>query len=328
MQSIPALPWNRCVEMIIVYIIHILFLDIDSHNSKKKHLFITIENKVSMAARIIDGKKIAGKILNDLKSKIRNMKEKPGLALVLVGDNPASEIYVNFKEKACKDVGFYCERFDLDKDISEIDLLKLVSDLNQKPNLHGILVQLPLPKQIDEKLITNSILPHKDVDGFTPVSLGSLISENTILAPATARAILHLIESTGIKIEGKNAVVVGRSNIVGKPTAMMLLEKNATVTICHSKTKNLAEHTKKADILVVAVGRPRLITKEMVKEGSVIIDVGINRLDGKVIGDVDFDNVKDAAGFITPVPGGVGPMTIAMLMENTLKAMELAQKIT
>jgi len=279
-----------------------------------------------MPAKIIDGKKIAEKILNSLKSKVKSLKQKPGLALVLVGNNPASEIYVNFKEKTCKDVGFYCERFNLDKNIGELDLLNLVNNLNQKTNIHGILVQLPLPKLIDKKLIVNSILPHKDVDGFTPLNLGNLVTENTILAPATARAVLHLIESTGIKIEGKNVVIVGRSNIVGKPTAMMLLEKNATVTICHSKTRNLAEHTKKADILVAAAGKPKLITKSMVKEGAVVIDVGINRVDGKIIGDVDFVNVKEVAGYITPVPGGVGPMTIAMLLENTLKAMELAQK--
>jgi len=280
-----------------------------------------------MTAKIIDGKKIADKILNELKKKIKNLKQKPGLALVLVGNNPASEIYVNFKEKTCKEVGFYCERFNLDKDIGELDLLKLINELNQKTNLHGILVQLPLPKQIDEHLIVNSILPHKDVDGFTPVNLGNLVSENTIMAPATARAVLHLVDSTGIRIEGKNAVVVGRSKIVGKPLAMMMLEKNATVTICHSRTKNLAEHTEKADILVAAVGKPRLITREMVKEGAVVIDVGINRIGNKIVGDVDFENVKEVAGFITPVPGGVGPMTIAMLLDNTLKALELAQKI-
>lgn len=280
-----------------------------------------------MPSKIIDGKRISEKILNELKSKIKNMGQKPGLALVLVGDNPASEIYVNFKEKTCKEVGFYCERYNLDKNTGEIDLLKLVNELNQKKEIHGILVQLPLPKQIDGHLVINSILPHKDVDGFTPLNLGNLISENIMIAPATARAVLHLIESTGIDIEGKNAVVVGRSTIVGKPTAMMLLEKNATVTICHSKTKNLAEHTKKADILVVAAGKPKLIKKEMLKENAVVIDVGINRVDGKITGDIDFDDVKEIAGYITPVPGGVGPMTIAMLMDNTLKAMELAKKI-
>ena len=280
-----------------------------------------------MPAKIIDGRKIADKILNNLKSKIKNMKEKPGLALVLIGDNPASEIYVSSKERAFKEVEGYCERYKLDSNIGELDLLKLVNDLNQNPKIHGILVQLPLPKQIDENLVTNSILPHKDVDGFTSVNLGHLMSGNTILAPATARAVLHLIESTGTGIEGKNAVVVGRSNIVGKPVALMLLEKNATVTVCHSKTKNIAEHTKKADILVAAAGKPKLITRDMVKQGAVVIDVGINRVNGKIVGDVDFENVREIAGFITPVPGGAGPMTIAMLMENTLKAMELANKI-
>jgi len=255
------------------------------------------------------------------------MKEKPGLALVMVGSNPASEVYVNFKEKDSKEAGFYCERFNLDEKISEMDLLNLINGLNNNEKIHGVLVQLPLPKHIDEKLVTDAILPHKDVDGFTAVNLGNVLSEKTILAPATARAVINLIESTGTKIEGKNAVVVGRSNIVGKPVALMLLEKNATVTICHSKTKNISEYTKKADILVVAVGKVDLITKEMVKEGAVVIDVGINRVGNKLIGDVDFDSVKEVAGFITPVPGGVGPMTRAMLMENTLKAMELSKKL-
>ena len=278
-----------------------------------------------MPAKIIDGKKIAEKILSDLKSEIKGMKEKPGLALVIVGDNPASEIYVSSKEKTFKEVEGYCEKHNLSKDISEMDLLNLVNNLNNNPKIHGILVQLPLPKQFDEKLITNSILPHKDVDGFTSVNLGHLFAGNPILEPATARAVMKLIESTGINLEGKNAVVVERSNIVGKPVAMMLLENNATVTICHSRTKNLSEYTKKADVLVVAVGKPKLIIKEMVKPGAIVIDVGINRVNGNIVGDVDFENVKEVAGFITPVPGGVGPMTIAMLMENTLKAMELAK---
>ena len=277
-----------------------------------------------MPAKIIDGNKIAKSILENIKYKIKNMKEKPGLALVMVGNNPASEVYVNFKEKDSKEVGFYCERYNLDEKTSEMDLLSLLTKLNNNPKIHGILVQLPLPKQIDEKLITDSILPHKDVDGFTTLNLGSLMSENEVLAPATARAVIRLIESTGTKIEGKNAVVIGRSNIVGKPVALMLLEKNATVTVCHSRTKNIAEQTKKADILVVAVGKPNLIKKDMVKEGAVVIDVGINRVGNKLIGDVDFESVKDVAGFITPVPGGVGPMTRAMLMQNTLKAMELS----
>ena len=280
-----------------------------------------------MPAKIIDGKKIAEKIISEIRSKVKNMKEKPGLALVMVGSNPASEVYVNFKEKDSKEAGFYCERHNLDESASEMDLLNLVNQLNNNPKVHGVLVQLPLPKHLDEKLVTDAILPHKDVDGFTAVNLGNLLSEKTILAPATARAAIHLIESTGTKIEGKNAVVIGRSNIVGKPTAMMLLEKNATVTVCHSRTRNLAEYTRKADILVVAAGKPDLVTKDMVKEGAVVIDVGINRSGDKLVGDVDFDSVKEIAGFITPVPGGVGPMTRAMLMENMLKAMELSSKL-
>ena len=281
-----------------------------------------------MPAKIIDGNKIAKSILENIKNKVKNMKEKPGLALVMVGHNPASEVYVNFKEKDSKETGFYCERYNLEEKISEMDLLNLLNQLNNNPKIHGILVQLPLPKHIDEKLITDSILPQKDVDGYTSVSLRNLMSDNAIIAPATARAVRHLIESTGTKIEGKNAVVVARSNIVGKPVALMLLEKNATVTLCHSKTKNLAEHTTKADILVVAVGKPNLIKKDIVKEGAVVIDVGINRIGNKLVGDVDFENIKEVVGFITPVPGGVGPITRAMLMENTLKAMELSKKFS
>ena len=276
-----------------------------------------------MPAKIIDGNKIAKSILESIKNKVKSMKEKPGLALVMVGSNPASEVYVNFKEKDSKEAGFYCERYNLDEKTSQMDLINLLNQLNNNSKIHGVLVQLPLPKQIDEKLITDSILPKKDVDGFTTVNLGNLFSDKTIIAPATAVAVIHLIESTGIKIEGKNAVVIGRSNIVGKPTAMMLLEKNATVSICHSKTKNLAEYTKKADILVVAAGKPNLIKKEMVKEGAVVIDVGINRMGNKLIGDVDFEGVKEVAGFITPVPGGVGPMTITMLMKNTVTSAKL-----
>src|SRR3989338_6930985 len=272
-----------------------------------------------MPAKIIDGKELANKFLDDIEKKVKEAKERPGLAIVLVGKNPASEIYVGLKEKKSKEIGFYVERYDLDESISQDELLKLVDELNQNRKIHGFIVQLPLPKQIDENLIIDSILPHKDVDGFTPVSLGNLVNNNNILLPATARACLELIKSTGEKIEGKNAVVVGRSNIVRKPTALLLLQENATVTICHSKTRNLKEHTKNADILVVACGKAKLIKKDMVKQGAIVIDVGINKAIGKVVGDVDFDNVKDIAGYITPVPGGVGPMTIAMLLDNTLK---------
>ncbi|MDP3765398.1 MAG: tetrahydrofolate dehydrogenase/cyclohydrolase catalytic domain-containing protein [Nanoarchaeota archaeon] len=280
-----------------------------------------------MPAKIIDGIKISESIIKDLKSKLSNLKQKPGIALVLVGDNPGSQIYVNSKEKKCKELGVYCERHNLPKDTLEMDLLKLIEDLNQNSKINGILVQLPLPKQISERLIIDGILPHKDVDGFSPINLGSLVQGNPIIEPATPRAVMYLIESTKTKIEGKHAVVVGRSNIVGKPVAMMLLQKNATVTICHSKTKNLKEITKQADILVAAVGSPKLIKMGMVKEGAVVIDVGINRVQGKIVGDVDFENVKGVAGFITPVPGGVGPMTIAMLMDNLLKAKELSDRV-
>ena len=276
-----------------------------------------------MPAKIIDGKRISGKLLGEVKAKISKLREKPGLAIVIVGENPASLIYVNSKEKMCNELGAYCERYNLSKDTAETDLLKLIDELNDNPKIHGILVQLPLPKQIDEKLVIESIRPEKDVDGFSPLNLGNLAVGNTIIAPATPKAVMHLIESAG-KIEGKHAVIVGRSNIVGKPVALMLLEKNATVTICHSKTRNLGDYTKNADILVAACGVPQLIKKDMVKKGAVVIDVGINRTSGgKIVGDVDFENVKEVASYITPVPGGVGPMTIAMLMDNLLEAMKL-----
>jgi methylenetetrahydrofolate dehydrogenase (NADP+) / methenyltetrahydrofolate cyclohydrolase len=280
-----------------------------------------------MVAEIIDGRKIADKILNGLKERTKDLKERPGLAIVLVGDNPASEIYVGAKEKKCVHAGFYCERHNLGKDTKRDELLKLIDDLNQNRKIHAMIVQLPLPKHIDDQLIVDSILPHKDADGFTPVNLGNLVNDNNMLLPATARACMELIKSTGEKIEGKNVVVVGRSSIVGKPTALLLLQENATVTVCHSKTKDLKEHTKNADIVVAACGKPRLIKKDMVKENAILIDVGINREAGKIVGDVDFDNVREVAGFITPVPGGVGPMTIAMLLDNTLKAMEMSKKL-
>jgi len=278
-----------------------------------------------MTATIIDGKKIADGILENLKKKVRDLKQKPGLAIVLVGNNPASDIYVSSKLKKAESAGFYVEKHALSEKITQNELLNLVDELNQNKNIHGFIVQLPLPKQINENMVIDSILPHKDVDGFTPVNLGNLVNDNNMLLPATARACMELIKSTGVEIKGKNAIVVGRSNIVGKPTALLLLQENATVTVCHSKTRDLAEHTKNADILVVAVGKPKLIKKDMVKKGVVVIDVGINRVMGKIVGDVDFENVKEVAGFITPVPGGVGPMTIAMLLDNTLKAMELSK---
>jgi len=278
-----------------------------------------------MVARIIDGKKVADKFLTDINKKIKESKEKPGLAIVLVGNNSASEIYVNFKEKKAKEIGLYFERYNLDENVKQDELLRIIDRINQNKKIHGMIVQLPLPKQIDEHLIVDSILAYKDADGFTPVNLGNLVNDDNRLLPATARACLELIKSTGQKISGKNAVVVGRSSIVGKPTALLLLQENATVTICHSKTKNLAEHTKNADILVVACGKAKMIKKNMVKSGAIVIDVGINRTPSGLVGDVDYDNVKEVASYITPVPGGVGPMTIAMLLDNTLKAMEIGK---
>ncbi len=278
-----------------------------------------------MTAKIIDGKALSLKFLDSVRKKVKEAKETPGLAIVLVGNNPASEIYVGAKEKTCNSVGVNCERYNLSENVKQDELLKLVDELNQNRKIHAFIVQLPLPKHIDKNLVIDSILPHKDADGFTPVNLGNLVNDNNMLLPATARACIEMIKSTGVKIAGKNAVVVGRSNIVGKPTALLLLQENATVTICHSKTKNLKEHTKNADILVVAVGKARMIKKSMVKPGAIVIDVGINRAPSGLVGDVDFENVKEVAGYITPVPGGVGPMTIAMLLDNTLKAMELGR---
>ena len=280
-----------------------------------------------MAAKLIDGKKVAEKFKNDLKKRISKLGFKPGLAVVLVGDDPASEIYVKHKGKASKELDFYYELHKLDKDTDEMELLNLIDKLNQDKKIHGMLVQLPLPKQIDENLIIGSIKPDKDADGFNPINMGNLIIGDNKVIPATPKGIIKLIESTGIKIQGKHAVVVGRSNIVGKPISILLQQKNATVTMCHSKTAPLGEYTKKADILVVAAGRPRLITKDMGKKGAVVIDVGTNRVMGKLIGDVDFDNVKKVAGYITPVPGGVGPMTITMLLENVLQCIWLQGKI-
>jgi len=276
-----------------------------------------------MTAKIIDGKEVSGKFLEDIKKKVEKLTGKPGLAIVKVGSNPASEIYVNSKEKKAKSIGFYVKRFNLEENASQNELVKIVDELNQDKKIHGFIVQLPLPKHINETFVVDGILPQKDVDGFTPLSLGNLINDNNIMVPATPKGCLELIKSTGVKLEGKNAVIVGRSSIVGKPAALLLLQENCTVTICHSRTKNLKEYTKNADILIAAVGKAKLIKKDMVKKGAIVIDVGINRTPSGIVGDVDFDNVKEVAGYITPIPGGVGPMTIAMLLDNTLKAMEI-----
>jgi len=279
-----------------------------------------------MTAQIIDGKAIAEAVRNDWKKRADALKAQgvlPGLAVIIVGDNPASKVYVRNKVKACHDVGLNSEVHELPADISEDMLLKRIQDLNANPDIHGILVQLPLPSHISNDKVLEAIAAEKDVDGFHLYNLGALVVGNTVFPPCTPYGVQCLLEHTEIPIEGQNAVVVGRSNIVGKPMALMLLHKGATVSICTSKTRDLSFYTRIADILVVAVGKPNIITADMVKEGAAVLDVGINRLpEGKLVGDVDFDAVKEKAGYITPVPGGVGPMTITMLVANTVLAAE------
>lgn len=276
-------------------------------------------------ANIIDGNKIAQDIRNEVRQKALELKEQkgitPGLAVVLVGEDPASKVYVGRKAKACAEVGFLSREYKLPADTGEDQLLSLIDALNKDPLIHGILVQLPLPKNISTDKIIAAIDPHKDVDGFHPYNVGGLVTGSPLFVPCTPRGIMELIARTGIDLKGNEAVVVGRSNIVGKPMAMLLLAEHATVTICHSRTRDLPAVTRRADILIAAVGKPHMIHAEMVKEGAVVIDVGVNRLEnGKLAGDVAFDEVAPKASFITPVPGGVGPMTIAMLMKNTLDA--------
>lgn len=277
-----------------------------------------------MSAVIIDGKAIASALRVEWKTRAEYLKEKgmqPGLAVIIVGNNQASSIYVRNKVKACNETGIYSEVHEFSENIDECEVLKRIQELNKNSKIHGILVQLPLPRHFEDRRIIASIEAGKDVDGFHLNNIGALVTGNAVYPPCTPYGVMKMLEKSGIQIEGQNAVVVGRSNIVGKPMALMLLEKGATVTICTSKTRDLAEHTRRADILVVATGKPRMITAKMVKPGATVIDVGINRMpDGKLAGDVDFDSVKEKAGHITPVPGGVGPMTIAMLLCNTIEA--------
>jgi len=274
-------------------------------------------------AVFIDGKAIAAEIRATISQRITSLKITPGLAAVLVGDNPASKIYVRNKRKACDEVGIYSEESVLPEDTSEADLLACIDRLNRDPKIHGILVQLPLPKQINTRRILDAVRPEKDVDGFHYMNVGKLVANEKGLYPCTPLGVIHLIQSTKTQIAGAHAVVIGRSDIVGKPAALLLLHQHATVTLCHSKTGGLDAICREADIVVAAIGRPRFVTEAMVKEGAVVIDVGINRLpDGKLVGDVDFEGVSKVASFITPVPGGVGPMTIAMLLSNTLQAAE------
>ena len=275
-------------------------------------------------AKILDGLALSKKIKDELKTEVNSLKENGieiGLAVIIVGDNPASRVYVNHKKKDCAELGIASYEYAMDSDTTEDELLSLIDSLNKRDDIHGILVQLPLPKQIDESKVIKAISPEKDVDAFHPENVGKIMTGDFEFLPCTPAGVMRMIEETGIDLTGKNCVVIGRSNIVGKPQAMLLLHKNATVTICHSKTVNLKEICLGADVVVAAVGRPKMIDGSYIKEGAIVIDVGINRMDdGKLCGDVDFDSAKEKASYITPVPGGVGPMTRATLMCNTVNA--------
>ncbi len=278
---------------------------------------------------IMDGKLVARRTREEIADGVRELKERtgvvPGLAAVVVGDDPASKIYVRNKRKACSEAGIYSEEHDLPADTSEEELLALIDSLNSNSAIHGILVQLPLPDHIDESRVLRAVSPLKDVDGFHPENVGLLVQGKPRFAPCTPNGILRLLDTYGVKIEGAEAVVVGRSNIVGKPVAMLLLHRNATVTVCHSRTKELADVCRRADILVAAVGRANFIKGDMIKEGAAVVDVGINRTpEGKLTGDVEFEAARQRAAYITPVPGGVGPMTIAMLLWNTLASARMS----
>jgi methylenetetrahydrofolate dehydrogenase (NADP+)/methenyltetrahydrofolate cyclohydrolase len=282
-----------------------------------------------MGAKIMDGNALAKEVRAEWKVRAERLTKKgvqPGLAVVIVGDNPASSIYVRNKAKACNETGIYSEVHEFPENASQDEVMRRIRELNNNPRIHGILVQLPLPPHLESNKVIASIAVEKDADGFHLYNVGALVTGNTVFPPCTPYGVMKMLEKCGIPVEGQHAVVVGRSNIVGKPMALMLLQKGATVTICTSKTRELAEHTRRADILVVAVGKPRIINASMVKAGATVIDVGINRMpDGKLTGDVDFESVKEKAGHVTPVPGGVGPMTITMLLGNTIEAAERAQ---
>lgn len=271
---------------------------------------------------IINGKEFAKMVRAEVKAEIDELEVKvgrrPNLTVILVGEDEASKVYVRQKEKVAAKVGIESVVIKLESSISEVELIDIINDLNAKDYVDGILVQLPLPKQISTERVIETISPHKDVDGFHPINMGKLMTQGNGVLPCTPSGIIEILDRCGIDIKGKNAVVVGRSNIVGKPVAMLLMHRHATVTICHSRTRDLREETLRAEILVSAVGQPHIITEDMVRQNAVVIDVGISRMNGKLIGDVDFDNVLPKASYITPVPGGVGPMTVAMLMKNTL----------
>lgn len=278
-----------------------------------------------MAAQILDGKILSEEIRNRVRERVESLKQRgvtPGLAVILVGDDPASEIYVRNKGKGCEETGMLSRTVRMGAETTQEELESAIDQLNRDAEIHGILVQLPLPRHLDEQAALAKILPEKDVDGFHLVNAGHLMTGTEGVVPCTPKGALYMIRSTGVELSGKEAVVIGRSNIVGKPMAMLLMRENCTVTVCHSRTADLASHTRRADILVAAVGKAGFVTADMVKPGAIVIDVGINRVDGKVRGDVDFEHVKDVAGWITPVPGGVGKMTIAMLLSNTVDAAE------
>lgn len=272
---------------------------------------------------IIDGKKVSEEIKNELKEQVSQMEVKPCLAVVLLGEDPGSQIYVRNKKKACEFVSIKSVSYELKNSVTEEDLLKLINDLNNDKKIHGILLQLPLPKHINENKVIMKIAPEKDVDCFHPINVGKMYTGSAEFLPCTPAGIIELLKRYRIELESKDVVVIGRSNIVGKPVAQLLMNENATVTVCHSRTANLDAKVKSADIVVAAIGRANFVTADMIKPGATVIDVGINRLDnGKIVGDVDFESVKDVAGAITPVPGGVGPMTIAMLMRNCIEAVK------
>lgn len=281
-----------------------------------------------MTARIMDGLAVSKDVRSRLQTRVEALRARgltPGLAVLIVGDNPASKVYVRNKAKACGDIGMHSEIHEYAGDVPQATVLAKIAELNADPRIHGILVQLPLPKHFDVDQVLETISPHKDVDGFHKESLGALLAGTPTFQPCTPHGVMVILDHYGIPLAGADAVVVGRSNIVGKPQALMLLSRDATVTICTSKTRDLAEHTRRADVLVVAVGRPGVVTGDMIKPGAAVVDVGINRTaDGKLVGDVDFASAQAVAGWITPVPGGVGPMTITMLLANTVHSAEHA----
>jgi methylenetetrahydrofolate dehydrogenase (NADP+)/methenyltetrahydrofolate cyclohydrolase len=294
-----------------------------------------------MAAKIIDGKQIAADMQAELKKEVAKLKKQgivPGLGVILVGEDPASKSYVSAKERACEELGIYSDDNHLPADTTQQDLIALINRMNTDPKINGILVQLPLPKHLDESEVLLAINPDKDVDGFHPTNIGKMVAGQAAFLPCTPHGVIQLLQRSGVKIEGSHVVIVGRSNIVGKPVANMLIQKNkggnATVTVCHTRTADLAYHTRQADIIIAAAGRPNTITADMVKDGVVVIDVGVNRIEDKtakkgyrLVGDVDFEAVKEKASLITPVPGGVGPMTITMLLYNTVESAKKAARL-